>query len=391
MKRVLMVSYYFPPFAGVSVERVKKFCKYLPGLDWEPVVYTVDPAHYKGKTVNDIGDVQNTEVHRIPYINFPGVMTIVKLFFPIFVLAFFLKNRKNYFDAVFFTGSPFHPFILTTIITGLFKVPTVLDFRDSWSSNFGFDGRHASNPVERFREWFATKVENLSIRFSSTTIFSTSYLESQYARKYRKYNDKYITIPNGYDPEDFVSVTPRIVAKTRTLILTGKFKIYTPDVVQGALHALTKIDDLTFVYVGSEYEELERQAKQLGVSGKLISMPYQIYQDMLSLISGADFAMLSTGKVDGVGTKIFDYLALKKPTICFVPKGSIISDQFGHVAHVVIVEGPHTKEKIIDGLEKLLAINNVSQDDLIQQYTRTKSTRELATILDKIIAVNSNG
>ena len=40
MKRVLIVTYYWPPSGGSGVQRWVKFAKYLPAMGWQPVVYT---------------------------------------------------------------------------------------------------------------------------------------------------------------------------------------------------------------------------------------------------------------------------------------------------------------------------------------------------------------
>ncbi|MBR6212580.1 MAG: hypothetical protein IKQ64_06020, partial [Bacteroidales bacterium] len=42
MKRVLIISYYWPPAGGSGVQRWVKFAKYLPAEGWQPVVYTPD-------------------------------------------------------------------------------------------------------------------------------------------------------------------------------------------------------------------------------------------------------------------------------------------------------------------------------------------------------------
>ena len=41
MKKVLMVSYFFPPCGGGGVQRSSKFVKYLPRFNWKPYVLTV--------------------------------------------------------------------------------------------------------------------------------------------------------------------------------------------------------------------------------------------------------------------------------------------------------------------------------------------------------------
>ena len=40
MKRVLIITYYWPPSGGSGVQRWVKFAKYLPEDGWQPVVYT---------------------------------------------------------------------------------------------------------------------------------------------------------------------------------------------------------------------------------------------------------------------------------------------------------------------------------------------------------------
>ena len=40
MKKVLIITYYWPPTGGSGVQRWVKFAKYLPSEGWQPVIYT---------------------------------------------------------------------------------------------------------------------------------------------------------------------------------------------------------------------------------------------------------------------------------------------------------------------------------------------------------------
>ena len=40
LKRVLIITYYWPPSGGSGVQRWLKFSKYLPEYGWQPVIYT---------------------------------------------------------------------------------------------------------------------------------------------------------------------------------------------------------------------------------------------------------------------------------------------------------------------------------------------------------------
>ena len=45
-KKVLIITYYWPPAGGVGVLRCLKFTKYLPDFGWEPVIYAPENAQY---------------------------------------------------------------------------------------------------------------------------------------------------------------------------------------------------------------------------------------------------------------------------------------------------------------------------------------------------------
>lgn len=65
MRRVLMVTYFFPPVGGVGVERSLKHVIYLPERGWEPVV--VAPANSSYRIVDPATEARippGTEVHR---------------------------------------------------------------------------------------------------------------------------------------------------------------------------------------------------------------------------------------------------------------------------------------------------------------------------------------
>ncbi len=46
MKRVLIITYYWPPSGGSGVQRWLKMSKYLPENGWQPVIYTTEDAEY---------------------------------------------------------------------------------------------------------------------------------------------------------------------------------------------------------------------------------------------------------------------------------------------------------------------------------------------------------
>ena len=66
MKKVLIVTYYWPPGGGSGVQRWLKFSRYLPEYGWQPIIFTVDNPQYQ---LNDESLQEETlsgiEVHRL--------------------------------------------------------------------------------------------------------------------------------------------------------------------------------------------------------------------------------------------------------------------------------------------------------------------------------------
>ena len=50
-KKVLIITYYWPPSGGPGVQRVLNFAKYLPKYGWEPVILTVRKGEYPAKEI----------------------------------------------------------------------------------------------------------------------------------------------------------------------------------------------------------------------------------------------------------------------------------------------------------------------------------------------------
>ena len=57
MKRLLVISYYWPPIAGSGVQRWLKFSKYLPQNGWQPVIYTPENPDFSTKDDSLLSDV----------------------------------------------------------------------------------------------------------------------------------------------------------------------------------------------------------------------------------------------------------------------------------------------------------------------------------------------
>ena len=56
-KKILIITYYWPPSAGSGVQRWLKFAKYLPQYHWKPIVYTPENPDFSVQDTSLLKDI----------------------------------------------------------------------------------------------------------------------------------------------------------------------------------------------------------------------------------------------------------------------------------------------------------------------------------------------
>ena len=65
-RNLLVLTYEFPPSGGGGVQRVAKFCRFLPAAGWIPQVVTAEPVPGRSVDRSLVADVADVEVVRTP-------------------------------------------------------------------------------------------------------------------------------------------------------------------------------------------------------------------------------------------------------------------------------------------------------------------------------------
>lgn len=233
-KKVLIITYYWPPAGGPGVQRVLKFAKYLPEFGWEPIILTVENGDYHATDESLLKDVpQNLKVHKIK------AFSVLDLYKKILgrkkaISSFELTKsegglkfriikwiRANFFipDArggwrraavrkglkiireekpeIIFTSSPPHSLQLIGLeLKKKTGVKWVADFRDPWTDAFWDKGLPRLKILEKYNLWLESKT---LINADARTIVSEGF--SELLKKDRQL--AFTVLANGYDPEDF--------------------------------------------------------------------------------------------------------------------------------------------------------------------------------------------
>ena len=86
MKKVLIITYYWPPSGSSAVQRVLKFSKYLPEFGWQPIILTVNSGQYNALDKSFEDEIPDSEkIYRTKAIEshtwyklFTGTKNIIK-------------------------------------------------------------------------------------------------------------------------------------------------------------------------------------------------------------------------------------------------------------------------------------------------------------------------
>lgn len=218
IKKLLVVAFHYPPDnTSTGVLRTLKFTRYLLDHGWQSHVLTVTPDVYRDsdeKLMTQVPDVIG--ITRVKCYDakqkwsvagwYPSVAAIPDRFrswrAPA-VKAGLQLLKENKFDAIYSTYP--HP-TAHRIALSLKKktaLPWVADYRDPWA---GGDSRN-------FAGWLDGFYEAPVVRHADISLANTELSREDFLRRYPRHDQaRIVTLPNGYDEQDFAgidSVAPR--------------------------------------------------------------------------------------------------------------------------------------------------------------------------------------
>jgi glycosyltransferase involved in cell wall biosynthesis len=252
-KKVLIITYYWPPSGGSGVQRWLKFVKYLPGLGWEPYVFTPENPSFTLKDESLLKDIPpEAEVITFPiwepYNTFSRISSAVgeknspqapntvafgkeksffqkvatwirgNLFIPdprVFWVGpsvRFLNDflRDNNIRTIITTGPPHSVHLIGYRLKR--KNPSLkwlADFRDPWSE-WGFLD---SLSVSKIAKGIHQRLEGKVLTYADTLITITPF----YVRRFEALSGRKVKLlSNGFDHEDFETL--RIQTTTKFII-----------------------------------------------------------------------------------------------------------------------------------------------------------------------------
>ncbi len=435
MKRVLIITYYWPPSGGSGVQRWLKMSKYLPENGWQPVIYTADDAEYPVEDASLEKDVApEAQIIRRPivepytfYKKFLGIKRGEKVkagfinegakkkgwkenisvwlrgnFFIPDARCWWIKPSVKYLskylneypvDAMISTGPPHSMHLIAKALHKKYNIPWVADFRDPWTDiDFYKDlklTRYADRKHHRLEKQVLTE---------ATKVVTVGW---DWARGLESHGAQDVeVITNGFDgsvtlnqtmtdkqPEGAFSMSHiGIIGAARNAVVFWK-----------ALSELIENEsfknDLRIKLIGQVDNSVVKTIKENGLENNVSIIPYIPHEKVIKEQEASQVLMLfinNSPNAKGILTgKIFEYMASGRPILAIGPKDGDTAIMLGKTQSGIIIDFDDKEEMkavVMDLYSKYKENQLVTKyNTLVDKFSRRNLAKDYAQLLERII------
>lgn len=453
MRKVLMISYCFPPMAVVGVYRTLKFVKYLRQFDWEPVILTlsnpIDYAYnpelfkdiprdvhvYRTRMVSPMvtwenwtskessngtiaaeasgnGKPQNTAPSTSAAPAAPGLLQRVKrhiyagMTTPDKCTGWMLTAlpkalriiRKEKIDCLYTSTPPHSAHLIGLYAKKLTGLPFVADFRAPWTQNEYFDDVKLQGWQKNLEE----KLE-LAVHQGAEVVISNSTWEGEgYRRKYAPIvGEKFYPILNGYDPDDFDPTGAVTYDKFTIAYIGSLYKRRDPGLfLEGLRRFLDTHPEARAhtkaLFIGPGEPVLQGYGRKFGLTDVIERIDFLPQSEAYKYLFGAHVLLMILGfDTRGKGVipaKVFEYLPTGRPILALIPEGETANIMRKYGTGTIITEPDATQvERALAAYYQAYLENPkvTPQVKIIDEYTRRYQTGQFAALLDKAVSART--
>lgn len=428
MKRVLIISYYWPPAGGISVIRPLKLAKYISEFGWEPIVCTAESPHFPFEDENAAKDIPaGIEVIKVPILEPYEIYKKLTGQKQKSALADVIQNapkrsflhnlsvwiRGNFFipdarclwikpvvnkltkylienpvDAILTTGPPHSVNRIGFLLKKKVNLPWLADFQDPWTQVDYYKHFKISKWAHRRHR----KMENqIFDNADLITIVSNSWkidLESIGARNVE-------VVPLGYDTTDFSENIKIDSNFTLThLGLLGYDR--NPTVLMEVIADLCKLDSNFSKYfrlqlVGKVNETLKDVVNKLGLLEQVSFVGQVNRLEALEIMQASQLLLLLLNKAGNVGGripgKVFEYFGARRPVLSLGPNNTDIENMLcesGAGVNIDYSDKIQLKSYLQNQFNSFLNERINSTSNSVKKYTHKEVSATFAKHLETI-------
>ena len=432
MKKVLILTYYWPPGGGAGVQRCLKFVKYLREFGYEPIVYTSlngEMPVIDNSLMRDIPE--GVRVLKTPiwepynlYKSFIGqgkdekinaafltekkkpsltqkvsVWLRGNIFIPdarkfwikpsVKYLTHYLKD--NPVDIIFSSGPPHTMHLIAYHLKKKFNIPWVADFRDPWTNIDYYKDLMLSPAADKKHH----RLEQLVVTTADKVVVIGDTMKTEFETLSGRKVD---VIYNGFDTDDIDNSAGIKRDEKFSLAHIGTLvKTRNPMVLWKTLSELVAndkgfADDLLIKLVGKVDFSVRESLKEYELEKYVQYTEYLPHGEIGGVQKASQVLLLllnNTPNAKGILTgKFFEYLASERPILC-------IGLTDGDAAKII----DNTKAGYTIGFEDSVSMKKtilrlyddykngslIVNSQNINQYSRRNLTHQLADLMNKTL------
>ena len=425
-KKLLIITYYWPPAGGPGVQRWLKFVKYLPDYGIQPIVYIPENPTYpiidKGleKEISSKVIILKQKIFE-PYqlASFfsknktkkisSGIITIQKKqsllektllwirgnifipdarFFWVKPSVDYLKKyiQENGIDTIVTSGPPHSLHLIGMKLKKDLNIKWLADFRDPWTTI----GYHKALKLSIYAENKHKQLERKVLSAADTIIVTSKTTKTEFQLIT---SQPIVVITNGYDVE---KVDRQVLDKKFTLAHIGSFlSERNPTILWESLKELINDNedfknDFQLKLIGAISQEVLDTISEFKLQNYVQNLGYISHQEAIEQQRKSQVLLLVEINAEETKSiipgKLFEYLVSERPIIAIGPKDSDFADIISSTNTGVFFthdEKERLKAVLLDFYKQYqnqnLKVNAVG----LQQYSRRNLTEQLAKIVNK--------
>ena len=435
MEKILVISYRFPPADETGTLRTWALAKYMKDMGYYPIFVTRNWSHPL-KKLDDmhvpVGEKieheknENYEVFILPHKNllklrihrqFKSKHTYIRQFFNLIdyilmLFGIFWLNEYNAFikkaseiaaadpsirKAIVITD-PYPLFSVGYFLHKRFGIKWLADYRDDWNTRQVNDTYNFKpTKMHRFVQSLTRKMEQ---KWVKTASFVTS-VSDEYTNRIARFVDvPGHTIYNGFFEEDYAPILaqPKQQSVNQKFTIVHNGSLYPQQAIEPFLNAFKRVVDehkdkvdIIVKFLGVTYKPGSKERIESNMKGyeKYVTCTDRISQrELFNEIHEAQLALLiSFGReFKGLATsKIFDYLALHKPVLCFPPDGDVVEKILTETRLGYLCENEaDIYDFLKSSISNLTALGEVQTDANeaeIMKYSRKNQTKKIVSLI----------
>mgnify|MGYP000609561328 CR=1 FL=1 len=430
-KKLLIITYYWPPSGGAGVQRWLKFVKYLRDFGWEPIIFKPEKAEYPELDHTLLKDIpQGIEIVESPiwepyqlYKTFTGrkknekvqagfinehkkksrleniaVWLRGNIFIPDarrFWIGPGFKHLKkwlaeNNVDALVSTGPPHSTHLIALKAKKHFGLPWLADFRDPWTQIDFYDQLMLSKWADRRHQKLEKMVLQSADAVTTVSDHCSSGLQAIAERDIH-------VITNGFDEADFKEL-PAFTYDHFSITHIGSMNADRNPVqlwkaLADALDNQPVLKQhLRIQLVGKTDYSVFQSLEVHGLKNYVKNFNYLPHQEAIQVAAQSAVILLAinnTPNVLGIAPgKLYEYLALQRPVLCIGPTdgdAARIIEKTNAGITVPFYDTENTRGVIENWFSQYQENALTVQSKNTTDYSRRNLTKKLTTYLDSMV------